>query len=77
MPRSLRQFVRDRAGCRCEYCHIPDFAVSVPVSTSNLSTIPGESSLGKESCSIEIGRKTDYPSIIQKDRKRILSIREK
>jgi hypothetical protein len=24
MKRSLRQFVRERAGGRCEYCHIPD-----------------------------------------------------
>jgi hypothetical protein len=27
MKRSLRQFVRERAGGRCEYCHIPDAAV--------------------------------------------------
>ena len=26
MSSSLRQLVRDRAGCRCEYCHLPDFA---------------------------------------------------
>lgn len=26
MPQSLRQLVRERAGCRCEYCHLPDFA---------------------------------------------------
>jgi hypothetical protein len=26
MKRSLRQFVRDRAQRRCEYCHIPDSA---------------------------------------------------
>lgn len=26
MPSSLRQLVRDRAGARCEYCHLPDFA---------------------------------------------------
>jgi hypothetical protein len=27
MKRSLRQFVRERAGNRCEYCHLPDAAV--------------------------------------------------
>jgi hypothetical protein len=27
MKWSLRQFVRERAGSRCEYCHIPDAAV--------------------------------------------------
>jgi hypothetical protein len=27
MKRSLRQFVRERAGHRCEYCHLPDSAV--------------------------------------------------
>lgn len=26
MARSLRQLVRERAGCRCEYCHLPDAA---------------------------------------------------
>ncbi len=26
MTQSLRQFVRERAGGRCEYCHLPDFA---------------------------------------------------
>src|SRR5258708_6762618 len=26
MPSPLRQLVRDRADCRCEYCHLPDFA---------------------------------------------------
>jgi hypothetical protein len=26
MKRSLRQFVRERAGRRCEYCHLPDIA---------------------------------------------------
>jgi len=26
MTKSLRQFVRERAGSRCEYCHLPDFA---------------------------------------------------
>ncbi len=26
MKRSLRQFVRERAGQRCEYCHLPDNA---------------------------------------------------
>jgi hypothetical protein len=26
MRRSLRQFVRERAGRRCEYCHLPDAA---------------------------------------------------
>lgn len=26
MRRSLRRFVRDRAGHRCEYCHLPDAA---------------------------------------------------
>ncbi len=26
MRRSLRQFVRERAGHRCEYCHLPDNA---------------------------------------------------
>ena len=26
MSLSLRQFVRDRAGGRCEYCRLPDFA---------------------------------------------------
>ena len=26
MKRSLRQFVRERAGRRCEYCHLPDAA---------------------------------------------------
>lgn len=31
MPPSLRQLVRDRADCRCEYCHLPDFAA--PAST--------------------------------------------
>ena len=29
MIQSLRQFVRERAGSRCEYCHLPDFAASV------------------------------------------------
>lgn len=28
MKRSLRQFVRERAGQRCEYCHLPDRAAS-------------------------------------------------
>jgi hypothetical protein len=28
MPQSLRQFVRERAGFRCEYCHLPDFAAA-------------------------------------------------
>ena len=27
--RSLRQFIRERAGSRCEYCHLLDFAVPV------------------------------------------------
>jgi hypothetical protein len=27
MSRTLRQLVRDRGGARCEYCHLPDFAV--------------------------------------------------
>jgi hypothetical protein len=26
MRRLIRQFVRARAGSRCEYCHLPDFA---------------------------------------------------
>jgi hypothetical protein len=26
MKPALRQFVRERAGRRCEYCHLPDFA---------------------------------------------------
>ena len=26
MKKSLRQLVRERAGRRCEYCHLPDFA---------------------------------------------------
>ena len=26
MSRALREQVRDRAGGRCEYCHLPDFA---------------------------------------------------
>ncbi|MBL8864982.1 MAG: HNH endonuclease [Gemmataceae bacterium] len=26
MSRTLRQFVRERAGYRCEYCQLPDFA---------------------------------------------------
>ena len=30
MRRSLRQFVRDRAGHRCEYCHLPQSAYPVP-----------------------------------------------
>ena len=28
MKPSLRQLVRERAGRRCEYCHLPDFAAS-------------------------------------------------
>jgi hypothetical protein len=28
MKRSLRQFVRERASRRCEYCHLPDTAAS-------------------------------------------------
>jgi hypothetical protein len=28
MKRSLRQFVRERADRRCEYCHLPDSAVA-------------------------------------------------
>ena len=28
MRRSLRQIVRERAGRRCEYCHLPDSAAS-------------------------------------------------
>ena len=28
MPPTLRQLVRDRAGARCEYCHLPDFAAA-------------------------------------------------
>lgn len=31
MARSLRQRIRERAGGRCEYCHLPDFAA--PAST--------------------------------------------
>jgi HNH endonuclease len=29
MRQSLRQVVRERAGGRCEYCHLPDWAVPV------------------------------------------------
>jgi putative hemolysin len=37
MPRSFRQFVRDRAGGRCEYCHLPDFAA--PASTFHVEHV--------------------------------------
>jgi hypothetical protein len=35
--RSLRQTVRDRAGGRCEYCRLPDFAA--PLSTFHLEHV--------------------------------------
>jgi len=28
MTRARREFVRKRAAARCEYCHLPDFALS-------------------------------------------------
>jgi putative hemolysin len=28
--RPMREFVRQRAGSRCEYCHLPDFADEWP-----------------------------------------------
>ena len=31
MARSVRQLVRQRAGRRCEYCHLPDLDVSLPL----------------------------------------------
>ncbi len=37
MPRSLRQFVRKRAGFRCEYCRLPDFAA--PASTFHVEHV--------------------------------------
>ena len=37
MSLSLRQFIRERAGGRCEYCHLPDFGA--PASTFHLEHI--------------------------------------
>ena len=37
MPLTLRQLVRDRADCRCEYCHLPDFAT--PAATFHVEHI--------------------------------------
>ena|SRR5438105_2325101 len=37
MIRSFRQFVRERDGCRCEYCRLPDFAA--PASTFHLEHV--------------------------------------
>src|SRR5262249_25091122 len=37
MPSSLCQLVRERAGFRCEYCHLPDFAA--PASTFHVEHV--------------------------------------
>ena len=37
MPRAIRQFVRERAAFRCEYCHLPDFAA--PASTFHVEHV--------------------------------------
>ncbi len=37
MKRSLRRFIRERAGQRCEYCHLPDNAA--PVATFHVDHV--------------------------------------
>jgi hypothetical protein len=37
MPAPIRHLVRERADCRCEYCHLPDFAA--PASTFHVEHI--------------------------------------
>jgi len=31
MTPALRQLVRERAGLRCEYCHLPEFAAAAAI----------------------------------------------
>jgi hypothetical protein len=30
IPRSLQQYIRERAGSLCEYCHLPDTSTTLP-----------------------------------------------
>lgn len=46
MKRSLRQFVRARAGQRCEYCHLPDTAA--PAATFHVEHIVAKQHGGAE-----------------------------
>ena len=47
MTKSQRQFVRERAGGRCEYCHLPDFAA--PASAFHLEHIVAKQHGGDDS----------------------------